>query len=123
MGDGVAIEPSEGSVYAPVNGTVSTLFPTYHAIGITSDQGIEVLIHVGMDTVSLQGKGFTPKIAQGDHVEKGQLLMDVDLDVLKQAGLSTITPIIITNTNDCASIEKVEATTVASGDPLMKVIK
>ena len=123
MGDGVAIEPSEGSVFAPVSGTISTLFPTYHAIGITSDQGVEVLIHVGMDTVGLQGKGFVPKIAQGDHVEKGQLLMDVDLDILKQAGLSTITPVIITNTNDCALIEKLEVTTVASGDPLMKVTK
>ena len=110
-------------MFAPVSGTISTLFPTYHAIGITSDQGVEVLIHVGMDTVGLQGKGFVPKIAQGDHVEKGQLLMDVDLDILKQAGLSTITPVIITNTNDCALIEKLEVTTVASGDPLMKVTK
>jgi PTS system beta-glucosides-specific IIC component len=104
MGQGLGIEPSEGKVYAPVDGEISTFFPTGHAIGITSDNGIEILIHVGMDTVELNGKGFTPKKKQGDHVKKGELLLEFDMNVIKQAGYSTVTPVIITNSDDFADI-------------------
>ncbi|MCD2256267.1 PTS glucose transporter subunit IIA [Lactobacillus sp. CC-MHH1034] len=107
MGKGVAIEPTEGKLYAPVAGTVSLLFPTGHAIGINSDQGAEILLHIGMDTVSLDGKGFTPKVKQGDRVEAGQLLLEFDMATIKAAGLETTTPIIITNSNQYHDVKPV----------------
>ena len=97
MGQGVVIEPSEGELVSPVNGTVTVLFPTKHAVGIVSDEGVELLMHIGMDTVSLDGKGFESHIAQGDHVTVGQKLISFDMDVIKGAGLVTETPVIITN--------------------------
>ncbi|MCR1869627.1 beta-glucoside-specific PTS transporter subunit IIABC [Longicatena caecimuris] len=99
LGKGLAIEPTKGEVVSPVNGTITTLFPTYHAIGITSDTGVEVLIHVGMDTVQLEGKFFTPLIKQGEHVTAGQKLLNFDMEAIQQAGYSLITPIIITNSS------------------------
>jgi PTS system beta-glucosides-specific IIC component len=104
MGQGLGIEPSEGKVYAPVDGEITTFFPTGHAIGITGDNGIEILIHVGMDTVELNGKGFTPKKKQGEHVKKGELLLEFDMNVIKEAGFSTVTPVIVTNSDDFADI-------------------
>ena len=100
LGKGLAIEPDKGEVVSPVNGTITTLFPTYHAIGITSDSGIEVLIHVGMDTVQLEGKYFHPCIKQGDHVQTGQTLLTFEMDSIKNAGYSLLTPVVITNTAD-----------------------
>lgn len=97
IGKGLAISPSLGEVSSPVNGVVTTLFPTYHAIGITSDSGVEVLIHIGMDTVQLEGKFFTPHISQGDHVSIGQKLMSFDMKGIQDAGYSLITPVVITN--------------------------
>ena len=97
MGQGLVIEPSEGELVSPVNGTVTVLFPTKHAVGIVSDEGVEMLMHIGMDTVGLDGKGFEAHIAQGDHVTIGQKLISFDMDVLKAAGLVTETPVIITN--------------------------
>lgn len=97
MGQGVVIEPSEGELVSPVNGTVTVLFPTKHAVGIVSDEGVEMLMHIGMDTVSLDGKGFEAHIQQGDHVSVGQKLISFDMDVIKAAGLVTETPVIITN--------------------------
>jgi len=97
MGQGLVIEPSEGELVSPVNGTVTVLFPTKHAIGIVSDEGVEMLMHIGMDTVGLDGKGFEAHIAQGDHVAIGQKLISFDMDVIKAAGLVTETPVIITN--------------------------
>lgn len=97
MGQGVVIEPSEGELVSPVNGTVTVLFPTKHAVGIVSDEGVEMLMHIGMDTVGLDGKGFESHIAQGDHVTVGQKLISFDMDVIKAAGLVTETPVIITN--------------------------
>lgn len=108
LGDGILIIPTEGKVFAPADGTVTALFPTLHAIGITTDKGIEVLIHVGINTVQLQGKGFTPHVSQGDHVKQGQLLLEVDLDFISKEGFSTETPIIITNSNDLKAIDKTE---------------
>lgn len=97
MGQGLVIDPSEGELVSPVNGTVTVLFPTKHAVGIVSDEGVEMLMHIGMDTVGLDGKGFEAHIAQGDHVTIGQKLISFDMDVIKAAGLVTETPVIITN--------------------------
>lgn len=98
MGMGAAVIPSEGRVHAPVDGVVTALFPTLHAIGITSDEGVEILIHIGMDTVKLNGDGFKAHAAQGDRVRKGQLLVEFDMEKIKQAGYSLTTPVIISNT-------------------------
>lgn len=100
MGQGVVIEPSQGELVSPVNGTVTVLFPTKHAVGIVSEEGIEMLMHIGMDTVSLDGKGFKAHVEQGDKVVVGQQLISFDMDVIKEAGLVTETPVIITNQDD-----------------------
>jgi PTS system D-glucosamine-specific IIC component len=97
MGDGFAIEPTEGTVVSPVAGKIVNLFPTKHAIGIETADGREVLVHVGIDTVNLKGKGFESLVEQGDTVEQGQTLLKVDLNIVKQEATSTITPIIFTN--------------------------
>ena len=100
MGQGVVIEPSQGELVSPVNGTVTVLFPTKHAVGIVSEEGVELLMHIGMDTVSLDGKGFEAHVAQGDKVTVGQQLISFDINVIKGAGLVTETPVIITNQDD-----------------------
>ncbi|MEH7384619.1 beta-glucoside-specific PTS transporter subunit IIABC [Bacillus sp. JJ1521] len=97
LGQGVAIDPSEGKLFAPVSGTVTALFPTNHAIGITSDSGAEILIHIGMDTVQLEGKYFSAKVAQGDRVEKGQHLIEFEPEKIKEAGYIVATPVVVTN--------------------------
>lgn len=104
LGKGIAIIPSEGKVYAPFDGTVITLFPTKHAIGIVSDNGCEVLIHIGMNTVQLNGKYFTSHVQQGDKVKKGQLLVEFDIDHILQEGYNLETPVIITNTKGYSNI-------------------
>lgn len=122
IGKGVAIEPSEGVVYAPDNGVITSLFPTFHAIGITTDSGIEVLIHIGMDTVQLQGKYFYPKIKQGDHVTKGQTLIDFDMDAIKQEGYVLTTPVVVTNYNEFTDIVENNAEEISNQDLLLTVI-
>jgi glucose PTS system EIICBA or EIICB component len=97
MGDGFAIVPSEGTIVSPVNGKIVNLFPTKHAIGILSDTGREILIHVGIDTVNLKGQGFETLVSENDIVEQGQPLLKVDLDYIKEHATSTITPIVFTN--------------------------
>ncbi|MDF2786948.1 MAG: bglP [Neobacillus sp.] len=97
LGHGVAIEPSEGKLLAPVSGTVSALFPTNHAIGITTDSGAEILMHIGMDTVQLEGKYFTAHTTQGEYVKKGQLLIEFDIEQIKKAGKPLTTPVVVTN--------------------------
>jgi PTS system beta-glucosides-specific IIC component len=122
LGQGLAIEPSEGKVYAPVDGEITTFFPTGHAVGITSDNGIEILIHVGMDTVELNGKGFTPKKKQGDKVKKGDLLLEVDLDAVKAAGKPTVTPVIITNSDDFADVIPAEPGDITHGQDVITLL-
>ena len=97
MGDGIAIDPSEGKVYAPFSGEITVAFPTGHAFGIKTAAGKEVLIHIGMDTVELDGKGFTPHVKQGDIVKQGDLLTDVDLDYIRSQGKPVVTPVIFTD--------------------------
>lgn len=99
MGQGVLIEPSQGELLAPVDGIVSVLFPTKHAIGILSDEGVEILMHIGMDTVNLEGKGFEGYVSQGDKVKVGDKLISFDIDMIKKAGYVTETPVIITNSD------------------------
>jgi PTS system beta-glucosides-specific IIC component len=100
LGNGVAIEPAEGMVYAPCDATVDMMFTTGHAVSLVADCGAEILIHVGLETVSLEGKPFKVHAANGDKVKKGQLLIEVDLEAVKAAGLPTITPMVICNTDD-----------------------
>ncbi|QFT87571.1 PTS system glucose-specific EIICBA component [Bacillus sp. THAF10] len=100
MGDGFAIEPSEGLVVSPVDGKIVNLFPTKHAIGIESDEGHEILIHVGIDTVNLKGEGFEALVAQGDTVTRGQELLKFDMDFIRENAPSLITPIVFTNLKD-----------------------
>ena len=120
MGQGVVIEPSQGELVSPVNGTVTVLFPTKHAVGIVSEEGVELLMHIGMDTVSLDGKGFEAHVAQGDKVVVGQQLISFDMDVIKKAGLVTETPVIITNQDDFqADVEGNLPRDINRGDDLM----
>ncbi|MCF0105547.1 MAG: PTS glucose transporter subunit IIA [Holdemanella sp.] len=107
LGKGCAIEPSKGEVRAPFDGTIMTLFPTKHAIGIVSNNGCEVLIHIGMDTVQLNGQYFEAFVKQGDKVKQGQLLVTFDIDKIKEAGYSVDTPVIVTNTSDYRTITTV----------------
>lgn len=100
LGNGIAIEPTEGKVYAPCDATVDMMFTTGHAVSLVADCGAEILIHVGLETVSLEGKPFTICVANGDKVKKGQVLMEVDLEAIKAAGLPTITPMVICNTDN-----------------------
>lgn len=105
MGDGFAIIPTEGKVYAPVDGEIINMFPTKHAIGIKSTGGMEVLIHFGIDTVKLKGEGFKALVNQGDKVKRGQLILEVDLEQVKQHVPSIVTPIIFTNLPNGVSVE------------------
>lgn len=122
MGKGVAIEPSEGKVYAPADGEITTFFPTGHAIGMTTEGGVEILIHVGMDTVEMNGDGFTPKAKQGDHVKKGDLLLEFDMAKIKAAGHPVTTPVIITNTDAYADVVPTDAASVTVGDTLITLL-
>ena len=121
MGAGAAIEPVEGRLYAPASGTVTVLAETGHALGMTTDAGAEVLIHIGIDTVTLEGAPFTAHVAAGEHVEAGQLLMDVDLDAIAAAGLKATTPVIVTNTDAYASVTPHAGAQVRPGDALVEL--
>jgi len=107
MGRGVVIVPSQGELVSPVNGRVTVFFPTKHAIGILSDEGVEILMHIGMDTVNLEGKGFEGYVSQGDKVKAGEKLISFDIDLIKKAGYVTETPVIITN-SDKYQVEELE---------------
>ncbi len=97
MGDGFAIEPTEGKVYSPVSGKVLNVFPTKHAVALESNEGHEILIHFGMDTVALKGEGFTAHVAEGDTVTPDTLLLSVDLDAVRPKVPSLVTPVVFTN--------------------------
>ena len=96
----MAVEPVKGVAVSPVDGVVERLFPTKHAIGVTSDSGIELLIHIGMDTVQLEGKYFTALVQEGDRVTAGQKLVEFDMEGIRAAGYSLVTPVVVTNTDD-----------------------
>ena len=121
MGKGVAIMPAEGKVYAPANGTISAFFPTGHAVGMITDAGVEILIHIGLDTVNLDGLGFTPIVKRGDKVKKGQLLLEFDIDIIKSEGYNVTTPIIITNTDAYEKVDVIATGKVNVGNKIIHV--
>ena len=113
MGEGIAIDPAEGKIYAPYSGVITVAFPTGHAYGIQAANGKEILIHIGMDTVELDGKGFSPKVKQGDIVKQGDLLTEVDLDYIRSQGKPVVTPVIFT---DETPVELLKSGDVKVGD-------
>lgn len=122
LGQGVAIIPSDGKVVAPIDGVVTTLFPSLHAIGILSDDGVEVLIHIGLNTVQLEGRGFEAYIKNGDRITKGQTILNFDIDVIKEAGYSVVTPIVITNSSQFLDVVQTESKDVELEDNLITII-
>lgn len=122
MGQGLAIIPSEGKMYAPADGKVAAFFPTGHAVAISTNDGVDILIHVGMDTVKLNGEGFTPKVKQGDVVKKGDLLLEFDIAKIKEAGYSVETPVIISNTRDFSDVIPTDVATIKHGDDAITII-
>ncbi len=123
MGQGAAIEPEKGEVYAPCDGEIVSFFPTGHAIGIRSDDGAEILIHVGMDTVKLSGKGFTPMAKEGDRIKRGQQLLKFDMDYIRSQGLSLTTPVIITNVDCYSHVQQVASGVVDNSRELLSYSK
>lgn len=121
LGKGVVILPEEGKVYAPVTGTVTVLFPSLHAIGITSDAGVELLIHIGINTVQLNGEGFTAHIKQGDQIKQGQLLVEFDMNKIKEAGYTLETPVLVTNYADLKEVKNTNASSVQLQETLIEV--
>lgn len=105
LGDGIAFEPSEGILYAPIRGEILQVFPTKHALGLKTKEGIELLLHIGIDTVKLNGEGFESFVESGDTVSEGQKLIKFDIDIIKRDAKSAITPLIITNMEMVDSIE------------------
>ncbi|MGP4059279.1 PTS sugar transporter subunit IIA [Halobacillus sp. H74] len=100
MGDGVAVEPTDGKVVAPVSGEIVQLFPTNHAVGVKTKSGVEVLVHIGLETVSMEGEGFEGHVKTGDHVNAGDQLVTFDMNLVNEKAKSTITPVVITNYDD-----------------------
>lgn len=123
LGKGAAVVPQEGIVTSPVNGTVSTLFPTLHAIGIMSNEGVELLIHIGLNTVQMNGKGFKAFVQQGDKITVGQKLIEFDMDLLQKEGYCLETPVVVTNTADYLDVLAENPKDVLCGEPLLHIVK
>jgi sugar PTS system EIIA component len=124
MGDGLAIEPTEGIVVSPVDGEVVQVFPTKHAIGLRAENGAEILIHIGLETVSMKGEGFETHISEGSKVKTGDKLVTFDMDLVKEKAKSTVTPVIITNGDALSSIEKKATGAVSRGETsIIEVVK
>ena len=123
LGNGIAIQPTDGKVCAPVNGTVDTMFDTGHAVSLISDNGIEILIHVGLETVGLNGAPFQVKCKNGQKVKKGDILMIADLEAIKAAGLPTITPVLVCNSDDYTTFNVSTGRAVSNADVVIEVGK
>ena len=123
LGKGVAVIPSDTRICAPVDGTVSTVFPTGHAAAVTSKEGAEILIHVGLDTVKLDGKHFTIHAKEDQQVKKGDLLLEADLEQIKAEGYDIITPVVICNSDDFSDVKMAESGDVAHGDDILTLQK
>ena len=121
LGKGIAIKPETGKMFSPVDGTVALVFDTKHAVSFASEKGAEVLVHVGLDTVKLNGEFYTAHVQTGDAVKKGDLVLEFDMDKIKEAGYELITPVIICNTDDYQEIETVTGKSVTSDDVIMKL--
>ena len=122
LGKGFGVEPSEGKAYAPVDGEVTTVFDTKHALGLMSKNGVELLIHIGMDTVKLNGRGFDVKVKAGDQVKAGDLLAEFDMDLIKSEGYPVTTAVVITNTDDCEAIGEVKTGAVTKDTDVLTVL-
>lgn len=122
LGDGVAIIPDNGLLYAPANAKIYDVFDTKHAISLQCDNGAELLIHVGLDTVNLEGRPFHPKVNAGDHVKAGQLIMEFDIDDIKSQGYDTVTPIIISNHDDFI-LDMTEPQKIANGAKIITLTR
>lgn len=123
LGKGVAIIPNEKGVYAPSDGTVTTIFPTGHAIAVTTNNGVEILIHVGLDTVKLNGKCFKSHVEKGQKVKKGELLIEADIEQIKAEGYDTVTPVIICNSEEFVELETEVPKDIILGDVIIKLKK
>jgi beta-glucoside PTS system EIICBA component len=121
VGKGIALEPEAGKIYSPVDGVITTLFPTGHAVGLRSEDGAEVLIYIGLDTVKLKGRFFTPHVKQGNHVKQGDLLIEFEIDEIKAEGFETTTLVVITNTDQYLGVKVAAGDTVEQNDPLLKL--
>lgn len=121
LGKGIAIEPSKGEVYAPFDATVASLMG--HAIGLEGKNGIELLIHIGIDTVKLEGKHYTPCCKEGQEVKAGDLLMKFDMDAIRKEGFSTVTPVIVTNADDFKEIKTETGKKVSTEDTIIDIVK
>ena len=121
LGDGVAIEPAEGRLFAPADATVDNLFDTHHAIGLVTASGVELLLHIGINTVELGGKHFKAHVQVGQQVKKGDLLISFDLEAVKAAGYLCTTPMIVCNTDDYQSVRPVAQGAIESGAPVLEV--
>lgn len=121
LGEGAAVEPSEGKLYAPCDGKIDSVFDTKHAVNMVSDDGVEILLHIGIDTVKLGGQYFEAHVSDGQEVKKGDLLISFDMDKIKAAGYKVTTPLIIGNTDDYASVEPVAQNSVLAGDMILKI--
>ena len=123
LGNGVAIIPTEGKVYAPCNATVDMMFTTGHAVSLVADNGAELLIHVGLETVALEGKPFTVHVQNGQKVSKGDLMIEVDLEAVKAAGLNTITPVLVCNSDDFGTFKTFTGKDVTNADLVIDLAK
>lgn len=123
MGNGIAIIPTDGHVYAPCNATIDMMFDTGHAVSLVSDTGVELLIHVGLETVGLEGKPFKIHVKNGDKVKKGQLMIEADLEAIKAAGLNTITPVLVCNTDEYPTFNTFIGKDVTKADMVIEVAK
>ena len=121
LGDGFAVIPADGRIYAPADGEVAMVFDTLHAVTLTSTQGAEILIHIGLDTVTLKGEPFKAHVAAGDKVKKGDLLIEADLDKIEKAGLNTIIPVLICNTDDYGKISLQKEGDVSADEAVLKL--
>ncbi|MBO0481360.1 beta-glucoside-specific PTS transporter subunit IIABC [Candidatus Enterococcus courvalinii] len=123
MGKGIAIEPEKGELLAPADGEITTIFPTGHAVGLTTTDGIEILMHIGMDTVELNGAGFETFVKQGDQVKAGDLLVKFDIDAIRAAGYSIVTPIVITNTDQFTDVLELDQEEIISTEDFLAIVK
>jgi len=123
LGKGIAVEPTEGKVYAPCDATVDMMFETGHAVSLIADFGAEVLIHIGLETVSLKGQHFTVHAANGDKVKKGDLLIEFDLEAIREAGFNTITPMLVCNSGDYATFKTHVNKAVTAADVVIELAK
>lgn len=123
LGKGIAVIPDDGHVYTPADGVISTVFPTGHAVGLTTPDGAELLIHVGLDTVELKGEPFETKVEEGQNVKKGDLLLVADLDMIRGKGKEIITPLVLCNSDAFSNVEVFVGKAVEPGDEVMKLSK